>query len=92
LAAVLIALAWAPAAQLSVAPGWAVPAAGVLAAVAVAAAWQLRRAVAALALPVSAPVPPQRPSSRPVPGRQCDPATPGRPRPRAPDRRAPRAA
>jgi hypothetical protein len=81
-------LAWSPAMQLPHAPGWVVPAASALAALGAAAAWQVRRAAATLAPVVATSAPRPRPVSRPVPGRQCDPATPGRARPRAPTRRA----
>jgi hypothetical protein len=67
--------------------GWALPAAGAVAAVAVVAGWQLRRTVVVPVLPVAVPAPGRRPTSRPVPARLCDPAAPGRPRPRAPGRR-----
>lgn len=86
---------WAALPQVGQPPmvGWLLPAAGAVAAVAVVAGWQLRRGAAIPVLPVAAPVPGRRPTSRPVPARLCDPAAPGRPRPRAPGRRGcPRAA
>jgi hypothetical protein len=71
--------------------GWALPVAVVAAAVA--AGWRLGRAAGGAVLPAPATAPGQRPTSRPVPARLCDPAAPGRPRPRAPGRRGrPRAA
>ena len=66
-------------------PGWALPVAGaLLAAAVVACAWRGVAVVAVKPALFAAPV--ARPAGQPVLARQCDPAAPGRPRPRAPGR------
>jgi hypothetical protein len=73
---------WAPAGS-----GWALPVAGVVLAAAVVAC--ARRAVVVVAVvPAWFAAPAARPAGPPVLARQCDPAAPGRPRPRAPGRAA----
>jgi hypothetical protein len=69
---------WAPAGS-----GWALPVAGAVLAAAVARAARRGGAVVVV-VPASVAAPAARPVSQPVPARQCDPAAPGRPRPRAP--------
>ncbi len=73
---------WAPAGS-----GWALPVAGAVLAVAVVTCARRGAAVVAIVPGVFA-APAVRSVSQPVLARQCDPAAPGRPRPRAPGRAA----